>query len=131
MSEEEVYQLGPDSERQDGVAQGVLTHHVWESQIFEDTHRDYWVYVPAQYDPALGAALMVFQDGHTYIKEEGNFRVPIVLYNLIAQGAMPATIGLFINPGHEGDTSSLLAPAIAVLNTTPSATSTRAFSSRR
>jgi enterochelin esterase-like enzyme len=103
MSQEETYELGPDSQRQEGVPQGSVTEHVWESQIFEDTRRNYWVYVPAQYDPQQGAALMVFQDGHAYLKEDGHFRVPIVFDNLIAQGAMPATIGLFINPGHEGD----------------------------
>ncbi len=41
----------------------------------------------------------VFQDGKNYANEEGQFRVPIVFDNLIAQGEMPVTIGIFINPG--------------------------------
>ena len=44
------YQLGPDSQRHDGVPEGTVTKHHWKSKIFAGTERDYWVYVPAQYD---------------------------------------------------------------------------------
>ena len=47
---------------------------------------------------------MVFQDGHAYVSEDGQMRAPIVLDNLIASGDMPATIALFVNPGHRGET---------------------------
>jgi enterochelin esterase-like enzyme/mannose-6-phosphate isomerase-like protein (cupin superfamily) len=57
--------------------------------------------VPAQYQPGDPAALMIFQDGHTYIREDANFRVATVFDNLISQQKMPVTIGLFINPGHD------------------------------
>lgn len=97
------YVLGPDSERQDDVPKGVVTKHEWVSTIFEGTKREYFVYVPAQYDGTQPACLMVFQDGHTYVEEAGQFRVPIVFDNLIHRGEMPVTIGLFINPGHKGD----------------------------
>lgn len=43
---------------------------------------------------------MVFQDGHAYVNEEGDFRVPVVFDNLIHKKEIPGTIGLFINPGH-------------------------------
>ena len=43
------YALGPDSTRQEGVPKGTVTQHQWKSQVFPDTERDYWVYVPAQY----------------------------------------------------------------------------------
>jgi enterochelin esterase-like enzyme len=72
------------------------------SEVFPGTTRDYYVYVPAQYDPGTPAALMVFQDGHAYVKADGDFRVPIVFDNLIHQKAMPVTIGVFIDPGHRG-----------------------------
>jgi enterochelin esterase family protein len=98
----ETYTHGPDSERQTGVPQGKVTKYVWESQIFDRTTREYYVYVPAQYKPETPAALMVFQDGHTYVKEDGDFRVPVVFDNLIHKKAMPVTIGLFIDPGHQG-----------------------------
>ncbi len=104
----ETVTYGPDSQRQPGVPKGAVTKHVWKSTVFPNTIREYYVYVPAQYDgksPAAGppAALMVFQDGHTYVKEDGDFRVPVVFDNLIHQKAMPVTIGLFINPGQHGD----------------------------
>ena len=94
------YEYGPDSVRKEGVPQGAITEHVWsDSKIFPGTLRRYWVYVPAQYDPAKPAALMVFQDGHAYIRERGEFRTPIVLDNLIHEGSMPVTIGVFVDPG--------------------------------
>jgi enterochelin esterase family protein len=43
---------------------------------------------------------MVFQDGGShYVKEDGQFRTPIVFDNLIHKKEMPVTIGVFINPG--------------------------------
>jgi len=94
------YQLGPDSQRQEGVPRGAVTKHRWEaSKVFPGTVRDYWIYVPAQYKAETPAAVMVFQDGGSYVSEERDFRVPIVFDNLIHSGAMPVTIGVFINPG--------------------------------
>ena len=52
------------------------------------------MYVPAQYDGIQPACLMVFQDGHAYVDETGQFRVPVVFDNLIHRGEMPVTIGL-------------------------------------
>lgn len=98
---DEEYKLGPDSERKSGVPVGKLTEHVWKSTIFPGTIRRYWVYVPAQYKPETPAAVMVFQDGHTYVGEKGKFRAPIVMDNLIAAKEMPVTIGIFIDPGHK------------------------------
>jgi enterochelin esterase-like enzyme len=96
------YPLGTDSFRHDGVPQGKVTTHIWkDSKVFPGTIRRYYVYVPVQYDPAKPAALMVFQDGHTYIAEEGDFRVPAVFDNLIHKGEMPVTIGVFVDPGHK------------------------------
>jgi sugar lactone lactonase YvrE/enterochelin esterase-like enzyme len=93
------YRLGPDSERQAGVPRGTLTQHQWTSRIFPGTVRDYWIYVPAQYDPARAAAVMIFQDGGGFAREDGAWRTPVVLDNLIHKKEMPVTIGIFINPG--------------------------------
>ena len=98
---QDVYQHGPDSESYETIKKGTVTKHSWESTIFPNTIRDYYIYVPAQYDASQPAALMIFQDGHAYVNDEGDFRVPTVFDNLIAQGKMPVTIGLFINPGHD------------------------------
>jgi enterochelin esterase family protein len=96
------YPHGPDSFRHEDVPRGVVTTHVWkDSQVFPGTIRRYYVYVPAQYDASQPAALMVFQDGHAYVNEDGGFRVPIVFDNLIHKGEMPVTIGVFVDPGHK------------------------------
>ncbi len=100
------YSLTREStERGPGVPKGrVESFEFTESRIFPDTYRAGWVYIPAQYDGSEPAALMVFQDGHAYVRENGDMRVPIVFDNLIAEGSMPVTIGVFINPGHRGGT---------------------------
>ena len=91
--------LGPDSQRQPGVPCGTVVKSEWRSAIFPGTIREYWVYVPAQYTPDKPAAVMVFQDGGSYVREDGDYRVPIVFDNLIHQGRMPVTIGILISPG--------------------------------
>ena len=94
------FTLGPDSQRQAGVPCGVVTKAEWRSSIFPGTLRNYWVYVPAQYTPDQPANVMVFQDGGGYANEQGETRAPIVFDNLIHQGKLPVTIGIFIDPGH-------------------------------
>lgn len=102
-AQEQEYSLGPHSARQEGVPQGKVTKHVFKSSVFVGTVRDYWVYVPQQYDADKPASVMVFQDGHAYVDEGGQFRATIVFDNLIHQKKMPVTIGIFMNPGHKGD----------------------------
>src|SRR5262249_50301749 len=77
------YKLGPDSQEQPGVPQGKVTQQAGTSRIFSGTVRDYWVYVPAQYEAKYPACVMVFQDGGMYVNAKGQFRVPIVFDNLI------------------------------------------------
>ena len=97
---DETYPLHQDSQQHDGVPAGKVTQGVFrDSEIFPGTVRDYWIYVPAQYDASNPAALMVFQDGRNYATRDGGFRVPNVFDNLIHSGEMPVCIGLFINPG--------------------------------
>jgi enterochelin esterase-like enzyme len=94
------YPLGSDSQVKEGVPHGVVTDFIWkDSKVFPGTIRRWSIYVPAQYDPEKPAALMVFQDGHTYLKKDGDYRVPTVFDNLIAAKEMPVTIGVFIDPG--------------------------------
>ncbi len=101
-AQETMYEYGPDSSRQQGVPVGKVAMHLWkDSRVFPGTIRRYWTYEPAQYDTARPAALMVFQDGHAYVADQGQFRVPIVFDNLIYKGEMPVTIGVFIDPGHK------------------------------
>jgi enterochelin esterase family protein len=97
------YVLGPESQRMDGVPVGRVTSHVWQSEVFEGTTREYHVYVPAQYDGTQPACVMVFQDGHAYLDENGQMRTTVVLDNLIHKGDLPVMIGLFVNPGHKAE----------------------------
>jgi len=87
------YQLGPDSKPQEGVPKGEVTKHTFDkSKIFPGTTRDYWVYVPKQYDPAQPAPVMIFQDGIQY-------SAPAVFDNLIQKKEIPALIGIFVMHG--------------------------------
>ncbi len=98
--QDDQYVLGPDSQVKPNVPKGKVETHQWaNSKIFPGTTRDYAVYVPAQYDQAKPAAVMVFQDGMGMWKPDGQFRASVVFDNLIAAGEMPVTIGIFINPG--------------------------------
>ncbi|MEI6713190.1 MAG: alpha/beta hydrolase-fold protein [Verrucomicrobiota bacterium] len=97
---DEQYVLGPDSLEKEGVPKGKVTEFALEdSKTFPSFGRKWAVYVPAQYDGKTPACLMVFQDGLGYVSPKGAWRVPTVFDNLIAEGKMPVTIGLFINPG--------------------------------
>ena len=91
----EVYETHPDARERAGVPKGTLKQMPpWSSKIFAGTTRDWWVYVPAQYNAANPAAVMVFQDG----ARARQYVVP-VFDNLIAKGDIPVTVGIFIEPG--------------------------------
>jgi enterochelin esterase family protein len=97
----ENYPVHPDTLPQPGVPKGTLTKQPeWKSQIFPNTTRDWWTYVPAQYKAdGPPAAVMVFQDGSSYINAP--IHGPIVFDNLIHRGDMPVSVGVFVNPGHD------------------------------
>lgn len=92
----------PDTLDQDGVPTGIVTEHEWrDSKVYPNTHRRYSIYIPDQLKNGGEAALMVFQDGHAYVSDEkwSDFRATTVFDNLIHKGDMPATIGVFVDPG--------------------------------
>ncbi|HWN94747.1 MAG TPA: alpha/beta hydrolase-fold protein [Methylomirabilota bacterium] len=95
------YKLGPASMPQDGVPRGevIKMPPFTNSVIYPGTVRDWWIYVPKQYNANKAACLMVFQDGASYSRSNGDYRVPIVFDNLIAKNEMPVTVGVFVNPG--------------------------------
>jgi enterochelin esterase-like enzyme len=95
--------LGPDSMVKEGVPRGALSSFVWDqSKVFPETTRNVSVYLPAGLDRSKPTAVMVFQDGHSYLNPKGDFRVPTVFDNLIHAGDLPQIIGIFIDPGHRG-----------------------------
>ena len=96
--------LTKDHFLQTGVPPGELKGPFeFKSDIYSGTSRRYWVFVPAQYDAKEAASLLVFQDGHRATNPNGSIRIQTVMANLIAQKAMPVTIGLFITPGNVSD----------------------------
>ena len=98
------YQLGPDSLPRDGVPKGeVRGPFTLPSQAYPGTQHTFWVYVPAQYDPAVPASLMIFNDGQAFMNMSGDARVPNVLDNLIYRREIPVMLSVFINPGRRPD----------------------------
>jgi sugar lactone lactonase YvrE/enterochelin esterase-like enzyme len=75
------------------VPKGEVTKYTFDqSKIFPGTVRDYWVYVPKQYDPAKPACVHVNQDGI-------QFNAPTVFDELIHKKEMPVVIGVFVMHG--------------------------------
>jgi enterochelin esterase family protein len=96
--------FGPLSYLQPGVQSGTLSPKITQvSKIYDGMKSDYWIYVPAQYQPNTPAALMVFQDGEGYTGRDGNNPVLNVVDNLIATKKIPVMICVFINPGDISD----------------------------
>jgi gluconolactonase len=87
------YAPGPDSQPHAGVPAGkIFTFKLTDSKIFPDTTRTITVYVPAAYHGDKPACVYVGLDGL-------GFDAATVFDNLIAQHAMPVTIGIGVSPG--------------------------------
>ena len=98
------YKLGPDSLAQDGVPKGEIRGpFVVASNAYPGTQHTFWVYVPAQYDPAVPASLMIYNDGHAFLDPDGDMRAQNVMDNLIWRRELPVMIAVFINPGRRPD----------------------------
>src|SRR5579872_6514328 len=94
------YHLGPDSLVEEGVPHGEMSGpFTLPSQAYPGTQHTYWVYVPAQYDPAVPASLMIFNDGQAFMAPNADGRAQNVMDNLIYRREIPVMIGVFINPG--------------------------------
>ena len=87
----------PDTLPQEGVPKGEIKGPFeWKSNIFPGTVRNYWVYVPAQYDASQPTPVFVLQDGLNHAK---GWNVPTTLDNLIHKGKVPVQIGIFVDHG--------------------------------
>lgn len=98
------YAHGPDSVLHDHVPAGRTTSFAWDaSHLYPGTTRTVWVHTPAVCDPSRPARLMVFLDGWWYLDPEGEVRGGVVLDNLIHQGDLPPTLGVFVDAGTHDD----------------------------
>ena len=94
----------PDSYAKPGVPQGTLSEKmVHTSKIYDGMLSDWWIYVPAQYDAAKPAALMVWHDGQGMVNRTAAANPLNVFDNLTAQGKIPVMIQVFIAPGKIGE----------------------------
>jgi len=99
----------PDSYEKPGVPKGVLSEKMTSvSKIYPGMLTNYWVYLPAQYDPKTPAALMIWQDGErlggrnkeeTCILCPSLVRIEEVTDNLLAEKKIPVMVHLFIQAG--------------------------------
>jgi len=99
----------PDSYARPGVPQGRVSERlVHTSKLYGGMETNYWIYVPAQYDPAVPAALMVWQDGERYMSRNVEelcrlcpslYRLQEVTDNLIHDKKIPVMIHVFVSPG--------------------------------
>ena len=100
---------GPLSYTRPGVPQGRISEKlVHTSKLYGGMQTNYWIYVPAQYNPAVPAALMVWQDGERYITRNVEeqcrlcpslYRLQEVTDNLIHDKKIPVMIHVFVSPG--------------------------------
>jgi gluconolactonase len=87
------YALGPDSVPHSSVVAGkTFSFELTGSRIYPGTARTITVYVPAAYQGDKPACVYVGLDGL-------GFNAPTVFDNLIAQHAMPITIGIGVSSG--------------------------------
>ena len=99
----------PDSYARPGVPQGKVSEKlVHVSKLYPGMETNYWIYVPAQYNPAVPAALMVWQDGERYMSRNVEescrlcpslYRLQEVTDNLIHDKKIPVMIHVFVSPG--------------------------------
>ena len=90
----------PDSYARPGVPRGKAGEkHTIVSKIYDGMKSDYWVYASSGVDPAVPAALMVWQDGQGLTGDYSRIRLFTVTENLIAQKLLPPIVYVMISPG--------------------------------
>lgn len=94
------YQLGPLSMLDSNAPQGALRQLVHDqSAIYPETSRKIWVKEPPSVRKGMPVEVIFFQDGGLYLDPDGPVRAGQVLDNLAANGLIPPTAGIFVDPG--------------------------------
>jgi enterochelin esterase family protein len=95
------YRLSPDSLPQPGVPEGTYYpfRHVGQT-VYSGVARSVYLYLPHGSEEAESVNLLVCQDGLSYVGPQ--VRATTVLDNLVHNGELPMTAGLFVCPGESG-----------------------------
>lgn len=94
------YAFGPDSISHDDVPVGRTIEIAGiAARQYPGTDRTVWVHVPAACTMDVPNRVMVFLDGWWYLDPSGDVRGGTVLDNLTHAGAIPPTVGVFVDPG--------------------------------
>lgn len=68
----------------------------WISQLYPGTERNYWLYIPAQYQSTKPTCTMIVQDG---LSRARGWKLSEHLDTLIHEGKIPPVIGIYIDHG--------------------------------
>ena len=94
----------PDSYSKPGVPHGKVAEKLTiASRIYDGMKSDYWVYASPGVDPAVPAALMVWQDGQGLVGDFSRSRLFTVTENLVHQKLLPPIVYVLISPGQSTD----------------------------
>lgn len=89
--------VSSNNESSDPAPQGKIEGPIpLKSLIYPGTERNYWIYIPAQYQADKPACCMIVQDGLQRARE---WRLPEVMDELIHRGEIPVVVGIFVEPG--------------------------------
>ena len=99
----DVIAYGPDSYEKPGIPKGKLSEKLQHSsKLYDGMVADYWIYVPAQYDPNKPTAIMFWTDGEVLVPRTEPSRAQIVFDNLTHEKKIPVIIHVLVSPGKKG-----------------------------
>jgi len=75
--------------------------------------RDVWIVCPNELTDEVSPALLVFNDGHSYLNAEGPVRAQRVLDAVNADGTVGPVVGVFVTPGRGIETQELRDSAVS------------------
>ena len=83
-----------------GVVHGQLSaKQTLVSRIYGGVKNDYWIYIPAGYDPRTPAALTIFLDGGNFLARQGGRTILDAVDNLVYLKKVPMMLLVFLDPG--------------------------------
>ena len=83
----------------------------WRSSaVYPDTLRNLWIVTPHDLGADASPALLIFNDGAGYLREDGAIRAQRVLDSLNSDGSIGPVVGVFISPGRPLDVAPSASP---------------------